>query len=201
MNQAPKSDVSVTAQVLTQRAQQLQAEIDTARSTLHQLLDTSQQRHIACNVDTARTRYTVYARQSETTAFRLQVARAAFEICSARRHVRCAKDELESHAAAGVDPVIRSRIRIDAEQAERELGEALALLDSARGVGTPSGADPLQRFWQDAARAAPPVSGGLPVRMPHCWCHWTERLGQPAGHRRPPRPGARGRRRASGPRD
>ncbi len=193
MNQAPKSDVSVTAEVLAQRAQLLQAQLDTARSTLHQLLDASQERHIARNVDTARTRYTVYARQSETTAFRLQVAQAAFEICSARRHARCAKDELESHAAAGVDPVTRSRIRVDAEQAERELGEALALLDSARGVGTPSGADPLQRFWQDADRATPQASADLPVRVPHRWCHWAERLGQPAGHRRQRSPGAPGR--------
>lgn len=100
--------------------------------------------------------YTTYARQSDSTAFQIQVAEAAMKIDTAELHIHRACDEVQRHAEAGTFPdyKARARMRCDTAYGIRHALEALNLLMAAHGSGGFAESSPMQRWWRDANTAA-----------------------------------------------
>ncbi|MCA0244540.1 MAG: oxidoreductase [Proteobacteria bacterium] len=100
--------------------------------------------------------YTTYARQSDSTAFQIQVAEAAMKIDTAELHIHRACDEVQRHAEAGTFPdhKARARMRCDTAYGIRHSLEALNLLMAAHGSGGFAESSPMQRWWRDANTAA-----------------------------------------------
>ena len=100
--------------------------------------------------------YTTYARQSDSTAFQLQVAEAAMKIDTAHLHVHRACDDIQRYAAANEFPdyKTRARLRCDAAYGIRNAVDALNMLIAAHGSGGFAESSPMQRWWRDANTAA-----------------------------------------------
>lgn len=100
--------------------------------------------------------YTNYATQSESTAFQLQVARAATLIETAHLNAFSAADRIDAWAAEGHYPTLleRAKIRSNAAAAVESINEALNILISAHGAGSFADSSPLQRIWRDSNVAA-----------------------------------------------
>lgn len=118
-----------------------------ARAALKHVIDSAPKRAIA---------YTTYARQSDSTAFQLQVADAAMKIDAAHLVAfRCA-DAIDGCARSGqpMDWLTRARCRADTSFAAQQVVDALQILVTAHGAGTFAEANPLQRIWRDSNAAA-----------------------------------------------
>jgi len=100
--------------------------------------------------------YTSYATQSDSTAFQLQVARAATLIETAHLNAFSAADTIDAWAAEGHYPTLleRAKIRSHAAAAVEGINEALNILISAHGAGSFADSNPLQRIWRDSNVAA-----------------------------------------------
>ncbi|RQR51329.1 oxidoreductase [Burkholderia sp. Bp9140] len=118
-----------------------------ARAALRHVIETAGKRSIA---------YTSYSRQTDSTAFQLQVAEAATKIDAAHLMAwRCA-DAIDAAARSGtdLDLITRARCRADTGYAVQQVTEALQILISAHGAGTFAQSNPLQRIWRDSNTGA-----------------------------------------------
>ncbi|MBN9622853.1 MAG: oxidoreductase [Actinobacteria bacterium] len=100
--------------------------------------------------------YTRYERQTESTAFQLQVAQAATTVDSAALHAYRAADDIDRAAAAG-EPLAyldRARVRADVAHGIEQIVAAIDLLISAHGASSFAEVSPLQRIWRDSNVAA-----------------------------------------------
>ena len=99
--------------------------------------------------------YTRYERQTDSTAFQLQIANAATLIDTAHLHVWRAAGDIDGAAAAGekMPYLRRARVRADTAYAIAKIREAIDLLLSAHGASSFADASPLQRIWRDSATA------------------------------------------------
>lgn len=100
--------------------------------------------------------YTFFERQADSTAFQLDLAKAAMKIDTAHLHAYRAADDIDGAAEAGVYPdmMTRARIRADVGKVAEEITGAIDLLVSAHGAGSFADANPLQRIWRDSNVAA-----------------------------------------------
>lgn len=118
-----------------------------ARAALDYVISTAGKRAVT---------YTTYARQSDSTAFQLQIAEAAMKIDTAHLHVLRACDEVQRYAEANQFPDYKSRARMRCDTAYgiRNALEALNALMAAHGSGGFAESSPMQRWWRDANTAA-----------------------------------------------
>lgn len=100
--------------------------------------------------------YTFFDRQADSTAFQLDLAKAATKIDTAHLHAYRAANDIDRAAAAGSYPdmLTRARIRADVGKVAEEITGAIDILISAHGAGSFADANPLQRIWRDANVAA-----------------------------------------------
>lgn len=117
------------------------------RAALDYVIEKAPQRSIA---------YTVFAKQSESTAFQLQVAKAALLIESAHLHAYHAADEVDRAAERNepLDYKTRARMRAVTALVASQITQAMDILMTAHGAGGFAEASPLQRFWRDSNTAA-----------------------------------------------
>ncbi len=99
--------------------------------------------------------YTQYGRQVESTAFQLEVARAATLLDTARLHLRRGAEDVERAAEAeeAMDYVMRARVRADTGYAVKRVLQSIDTLVSAHGASSFADISPLQRIWRDANTA------------------------------------------------
>ena len=100
--------------------------------------------------------HTVFARQSESTAFQLQFAEASLRVDTAHLHASRATADVDDAAAGGTypDALIRSRIRADLGWAVDQIQQAMQILLYAHGAASFAESNPLQRMWRDVSVAA-----------------------------------------------
>ena len=96
--------------------------------------------------------YTIFTRQTDSTAFQLQVSDAAMLADTAALHVERAARDIDETAARGepMDYIRRARVRADTGWAIRKAREAIDTAISANGASSFADASPLQRLWRDA---------------------------------------------------
>ncbi|WP_321926433.1 acyl-CoA dehydrogenase family protein [Burkholderia sp. BCC1998] len=118
-----------------------------ARAALRHVMETAGKRPIA---------YTDYMKQSDSTAFQLQVAEAATKIDAAHLMAWRCTDTIDAAAKEGdkLDLLTRARCRADTGYAIQQVTEALQILVSAHGAGTFAQSNPLQRIWRDSNTGA-----------------------------------------------
>ncbi|SEB05419.1 acyl-CoA dehydrogenase family protein [Variovorax sp. YR216] len=112
--------------------------------------------HVRSHADKRAITYTVYAKQSDSVAFQMQLAEAAMKVETAHLHAyRCA-DEIHAWAERDLHPGVlaRARMRCDTSWAIRHITEALDLLITAHGAGSFAESSPMQRWWRDANTGA-----------------------------------------------
>ncbi len=99
--------------------------------------------------------YTKFERQTDSTAFQLQVAQAAMLIDTAQLHALRAAADIDDAAAAGAKLPYerRARVRYDTAYAVTRVREAIDLLLSAHGASSFALVSPLQRIWRDSSTA------------------------------------------------
>jgi alkylation response protein AidB-like acyl-CoA dehydrogenase len=99
--------------------------------------------------------YTKFERQTESTAFQLQIADAAMLIDTAHLHVLRATADIDAAAARGekLSYLMRARARNDTAYAITKIREAIDVLISAHGASSFADASPLQRHWRDSNTA------------------------------------------------
>jgi alkylation response protein AidB-like acyl-CoA dehydrogenase len=99
--------------------------------------------------------YTKFERQVDSTAFQLEIARAALLLDTGRLHIERAAGDIERAATAGepLPYLIRARVRADTGYAIKSIREAIDLLMSAHGASAFADISPLQRIWRDANTA------------------------------------------------
>jgi len=99
--------------------------------------------------------YTKFERQTDSTAFQLQVAHAAMLIDTAHLHVFRAAADIDDAAAHGekLSYERRARVRYDTAYAVNRIREAIDLLLSAHGASSFALISPLQRIWRDSNTA------------------------------------------------
>lgn len=99
--------------------------------------------------------YTKYERQVDSTAFQLQIARAATMIDTAHLHAFRAASDIEATAAQSetMPYVARTRVRADTAHAITQIRHAIDDLLSAHGASSFADISPLQRMWRDSATA------------------------------------------------
>jgi alkylation response protein AidB-like acyl-CoA dehydrogenase len=99
--------------------------------------------------------YTKFERQTDSTAFQLQIANAATLIDTAHLHAFRAADDIDSAAAAGrkLPYETRARVRADTAYAISKIREAIDLLLFAHGASSFALVNPLQRIWRDSSTA------------------------------------------------
>jgi alkylation response protein AidB-like acyl-CoA dehydrogenase len=117
-----------------------------ARAALSHVLEKAPRRQVM---------YTVFQRQSDSTAFQMAVGDAAMMIDTAHLHVYRAAADIDGAAACGekLDYLTRARIRADTAWAIRKAREAIDLLVSAHGSASFAESSPLQRIWRDSNTA------------------------------------------------
>ncbi len=100
--------------------------------------------------------YTGFTQQSKSTAFQLEVAKAALMIDTAHLHAFRAAKDIDDAAQKGemLDLTTRARIRADTGWAAEHITKAIDMLMSAHGSGGFAEASPLQRMWRDSNIAA-----------------------------------------------
>jgi 3-hydroxy-9,10-secoandrosta-1,3,5(10)-triene-9,17-dione monooxygenase len=117
------------------------------RAALKYVIDKAPQRAIA---------YTSFTRQTDSTAFQLQVAEAALKIDSAHLRAFHAADEIDNLARHNELPeyMTRARIRADTGVVATDITDALNTLIFAHGAGSFAETSPMQRWWRDSNTAA-----------------------------------------------
>lgn len=100
--------------------------------------------------------YTMFTRQTDSTAFQLQLAEAAMMIDTAHLHAYRAADEIDDAAIRGDYPdlVARARMRADTGWAVEHIQKAIDGLLYAHGASSFAESNPLQRIWRDSSVAA-----------------------------------------------
>lgn len=100
--------------------------------------------------------YTSFTAQRDSTAFQLQVARAATLIETAHLHAFKAADTIDQWARDGhyPNPLERGQIRSHSAAAVESINQALNILLSAHGASAFAESNPLQRMWRDSNVAA-----------------------------------------------
>jgi 3-hydroxy-9,10-secoandrosta-1,3,5(10)-triene-9,17-dione monooxygenase len=121
-------------------------QVGMARGVLQSVIEKAPRRAIA---------YTVFERQTDSTAFQLELSDAAMLIDSAAMHVQRAARDIDEAAARGdgLDYVVRARVRADTAWAIRNAREAIDRVISANGASSFADASPVQRLWRDANTA------------------------------------------------
>jgi len=114
-----------------------------ARAALKHVIDSAPKRGIA---------NTFYRRQADSSAFLIEVARAATRIDTAHLHIERATHEIDRAAEDGVvlDVLGRGRARADMSHAVSECTEAINALVKAHGAGSFAESSVMQRIWRDA---------------------------------------------------
>ncbi len=99
--------------------------------------------------------YTKFERQTDSTAFQLEVSRAATLIDTAHLHAFRAAQDIDDAAAAGtkLSYEMRARVRADTGYAIAKIREAIDVLLSAHGASSFADVSPLQRIWRDSSTA------------------------------------------------
>ena len=99
--------------------------------------------------------YTKFERQTDSTAFQLEVSRAATLIDTAHLHAFRAAQDIDDAAAAGtkLSYEMRARVRADTGYAIARIREAIDILLSAHGASSFADVSPLQRIWRDSSTA------------------------------------------------
>ena len=99
--------------------------------------------------------YTKFERQTDSTAFQLEVSRAATLIDTAHLHAFRAAQDIDDAAAAGtkLSYEMRARVRADTGYAIAQIREAIDVLLSAHGASSFADVSPLQRIWRDSSTA------------------------------------------------
>jgi alkylation response protein AidB-like acyl-CoA dehydrogenase len=125
-----------------------------ARATLEYVISMASKRAVT---------YTVYDRQSDSTAFQMQIAEAAMKIDTAHLHVYRVCDDIQRYAKANQFPDYKTRahMRCAGAYGIRNALEGLNMLMAAHGSGGFAESSPMQRWWRDANTAA-----GHAVAMP-----------------------------------
>lgn len=123
------------------------AQLGMARAALRHVIEKAPQRNIA---------YTSFQKQSDSTAFQMQVARAATMIDSAHLHAQRAAQDIDEAAYGGeyLDYTTRARVRADTGWIAKLVTEAIDILVTAHGAGTFAESNLLQRIWRDSNTAA-----------------------------------------------
>ncbi|WP_344164547.1 acyl-CoA dehydrogenase family protein [Nocardiopsis rhodophaea] len=100
--------------------------------------------------------FTFYERQSDSTAFQVDVAEAALKIDTAHLHAYRVADTIDQGAAHGQlpDHLTRARLRADLGHVVENIGAAINLLLHVHGSAAFAESNPLQRIWRDASVAA-----------------------------------------------
>ncbi|KXU82785.1 oxidoreductase [Paraburkholderia monticola] len=117
------------------------------RAALKYVIEKAPQRAIA---------YTSFTRQTDSTAFQLQVAEAALKIDTAHMRAFRAADQVDDAARLdmSLDYITRARIRADVGVVVSDITDALNTLIFAHGAGSFAEASPVQRWWRDSNTAA-----------------------------------------------
>jgi alkylation response protein AidB-like acyl-CoA dehydrogenase len=123
------------------------AQLGMARAALKYVIEKSSQRAIA---------YTSFARQSDSVAFQMQIAKAALKIDTAHLHAYRAAEDIDGAARRGeyLDYTTRARVRADTGYVAQYATDAINMLMTAHGAGSFADASPMQRLWRDANTAA-----------------------------------------------
>jgi alkylation response protein AidB-like acyl-CoA dehydrogenase len=100
--------------------------------------------------------YTKFTRQVESTAFQLEIAKAALLLDTGRLHIERAAGDIEAAAARAhaMPYATRARVRGDTGYAIKRIREAIDVLMSAHGASAFADVSPLQRIWRDSNTAA-----------------------------------------------
>jgi alkylation response protein AidB-like acyl-CoA dehydrogenase len=100
--------------------------------------------------------YTKFERQVDSTAFQLQIARAATMIDTAHLHAFRAAADIDNAAGDGQDLSYlgRTRVRADTAYAITQITQAIDALLSDHGASSFADVSPLQRIWRDSNTAA-----------------------------------------------
>jgi len=121
-------------------------QVGMARAALETVIEKAPRRQIA---------YTIFGRQTDSTAFQMQLSDAAMLADTAHLHVARAANVIDGAAARGerLDYLARAQVRGDTGWAIRKAREAIELAMSANGASSFADASPLQRLWRDANTA------------------------------------------------
>ncbi|WP_286785344.1 MULTISPECIES: acyl-CoA dehydrogenase family protein [Pseudomonas] len=96
--------------------------------------------------------YTWYNQQDEAAVTHLQLGEASAKLDAARLVVERCVDEIDAHAASGVemDVLMRARIRRDTGYASQLIWEGVDILATASGGSLAGAGNPFNRLWRDA---------------------------------------------------
>jgi alkylation response protein AidB-like acyl-CoA dehydrogenase len=99
--------------------------------------------------------YTFFERQTDSTAFQIEIARAATLVDSAWLHMQRGAADVQRAAEAGeaLSVLARARVKQDTAHGIARVREAIDLLLSAHGAASFAEVSPLQRIWRDSATA------------------------------------------------
>jgi len=123
------------------------AQLGMARAALAHVIEKAPQRAIA---------YTSFKKQTDSTAFQIQVAKAALKIDTAHLHAYRAAEDIDGAALRGEYPdyKTRARVRADTGYVAQYATDAINMLMTAHGAGSFADASPMQRLWRDSNTAA-----------------------------------------------
>jgi 3-hydroxy-9,10-secoandrosta-1,3,5(10)-triene-9,17-dione monooxygenase len=95
---------------------------------------------------------TTYKKQSESSAFQVQIAEAAMKLHAAELLIARTADDIDDAASRSelIPLEERTQARAAAAFAGTQITEAINILMSAHGAGSFSALNPLQRIWRDA---------------------------------------------------
>ncbi len=121
-------------------------QVGMARAAVRLVIEKAPKRRIA---------YTIFERQTDSTAFQMGVSDAAMLADSAALHVKRAAADIDRAAEHGekLDYASRARVRADTGWAIRKAREAIDAVISANGASSFADASPLQRLWRDSNTA------------------------------------------------
>jgi 3-hydroxy-9,10-secoandrosta-1,3,5(10)-triene-9,17-dione monooxygenase len=123
------------------------AQLGMSRAALAHVIEKAPQRAIA---------YTSFKKQTDSTAFQIQVAKAAMKVDTAHLHAFRAADDIDRAALSGeyLDYKTRARVRADTGYVAQYATDAINMLMTAHGAGSFADASPMQRIWRDSNTAA-----------------------------------------------
>ncbi|MGJ7512497.1 acyl-CoA dehydrogenase family protein [Variovorax sp. GT1P44] len=123
------------------------AQLGMSRAALSHVIEKAPQRAIA---------YTSFKKQTDSTAFQVQIAKAALKIDTAHLHAFRAADDIDAAALRGqyLDYKTRARVRADTGYVAQYASDAINMLMTAHGAGSFADASPMQRIWRDSNTAA-----------------------------------------------
>jgi 3-hydroxy-9,10-secoandrosta-1,3,5(10)-triene-9,17-dione monooxygenase len=123
------------------------AQLGMSRAALAHVIEKAPQRAIA---------YTSFKKQTDSTAFQIQISKAAMKIDTAHLHAFRAADDIDNAALRGefLDYKTRARVRADTGYVAQHACDAINMLMTAHGAGSFGDASPLQRIWRDSNTAA-----------------------------------------------